>query len=101
MNRKERRAARGKARHDKFFDEYARHLPQDGAHDALQPERMCHVAVRHGDWCAIFKGNDCSPDVTYHVLVGLGPNWDYRPFAVFKLLNLLAIKLSFIAQSSG
>ncbi len=45
----------------KYLEEIARMLAAERA----EPGSVTHVAVRHDDWCAIFRGGgcDCHPSV--------------------------------------
>ena len=74
MNRQERRRQNAKARHNKFYENYIRQLPQVPTDAPLETGRVYHTVFQHDDWCAIYdKPNggvldcNCNPIITRHL----------------------------------
>jgi hypothetical protein len=76
MNRHERRAAAARRsnreRHDTFYQQYIRHLPQVPAGSSPEPGHVYHLCFHHDDWCRFYDNEnlgDCNCDVviTRHV----------------------------------
>jgi hypothetical protein len=69
MNRHERRRAEKKARENKFYNEYVRHLPPVAQDAPYESGRIYHTVMMHDDWCAIYsgKGCNCNPIITRHI----------------------------------
>jgi hypothetical protein len=60
MNRHERRRARRKAHHDRFYRAYIRHLPRVPLDAPFEPGTVHHVVVFHDSWCAFYAGKACN-----------------------------------------
>jgi hypothetical protein len=64
MNRADRRRsrsrARRKARENRFYQTYIRHLPAVPIDAPLEPGRVYHTVFAHDDWCEIYSGRDCN-----------------------------------------
>ena len=58
MNRKQRRAMRARA--DKLYEDYLRHLPEVPLNEPLEPGKVQHVVYFHDDGCSIFAGGECN-----------------------------------------
>lgn len=70
MNRHERRRREAmKAKQNRFYDNYVRHLPQVPLDAALEPGRVYHAVMAHDDDCRIYSSQPCScnPVVTRHL----------------------------------
>jgi hypothetical protein len=67
MNRYDRRAAAAKAKHNKFFDSYIKHLPRIPEDEPLKPGNVYHLVFHHDDWCRFYQTEnpaDYNCDVT-------------------------------------
>jgi hypothetical protein len=69
-NRQERRRRAAMERHNRFVDEYVRHLPEislDALGDALGKPGITHIVYYHDNGCSIYDGKDCNckPDVQF------------------------------------
>jgi hypothetical protein len=76
MNRHERRRQEAlnrrekvKAGHNRFHNDYVRHLPSVPLDAPLEPGRVYHEVHAHDDDCRIYSGKACScnPVITRHV----------------------------------
>ena len=69
MNRHQRRRARKMAGHNKFYNDYIRHLPQVALDAPLERGRLYHTVVHHDEWCAFYDDKDCNcdPNISRHV----------------------------------
>jgi hypothetical protein len=68
MNRRERRRAAARARHNKFVTDYVQHLPEVDI-DAVGKPGVVHRVCFHDDWCSIYDGGgvcNCRPIVKFH-----------------------------------
>ena len=67
MNRQQRRRQAAMARHDRFFNERVKHLPEVGP-EALGKPGVHHMAMFHDEWCGIYDGKacNCSPQIKYY-----------------------------------
>ena len=54
MNRHQRRRAGKMAGHNKFYNDYIRHLPQVALDAPLERGRLYHTVVQHDEWCAFY-----------------------------------------------
>jgi hypothetical protein len=66
MNRRERRRQAAMQRHNSFYNNYVRHLPEVGP-EGLGKPGVSHIVFCHDDWCRIYegKGCNCDPDVKF------------------------------------
>ena len=76
-NRHERRrqaARQRRNRHDRFYNDYIRHLPRVPLDAPLAPGQVYHLVFAHDDDCGIYNKSNgtlddctCSPIVSRHV----------------------------------
>ncbi|MET4847205.1 hypothetical protein ABIF62_007700 [Bradyrhizobium japonicum] len=66
MNRHERRRQAAMQKHNSFFNDYIRHLPEVGP-DVLGKPGVSHIVMCHDSWCRIYAGEacNCDPDVRF------------------------------------
>jgi len=64
MNRHERRRLAAKARQNRFYNDYIRHLPEVSP-QVLGKPGVTHMVFYHDQGCRIYgcEGCDCDPDV--------------------------------------
>src|SRR5262245_3977959 len=60
MNRKERRAAKSKKRHQDFYERHVKHLPIIPIGAPLERGKVYHFVTHHDSWCAFYEGGDCN-----------------------------------------
>jgi hypothetical protein len=65
-----RRANR--AKHDTFYQEHIRHLPQVPLDAPFERGRVYHTCVHHDAWCRFYDTENpgdcnCEPEITRHV----------------------------------
>jgi hypothetical protein len=68
----ERRAAAVRAKHDKFYEQYIRHMPQVSIDVPLERGRVYHTVIQHDDWCRFYETENladcnCNPILSRHV----------------------------------
>jgi hypothetical protein len=71
-NRHARRAAAARARHDNFYQQHIRHLPEVPVDAPLERGRVYHTVFHHDDWCKFYETENmadcnCSPVVSRHI----------------------------------
>ena len=66
MNRKQRRAekAKNRARENRVYETYVRHLPEVPLDQPLERGRVYHMVFHHDDWCGIHAGGECTCNPT-------------------------------------
>jgi hypothetical protein len=55
-------------RHNKFANDYVKHLPEIGPHE-LSQGGLVHMVCYHDDWCNIYNVGgscNCNPMIKYH-----------------------------------
>ncbi len=64
MSRHERRRRAVMQKHNKFVNEYVRHLPEVGP-EVLGKPGVSHMVFYHSDQCKIYDGLacNCNPDI--------------------------------------
>ena len=64
MNRHARRAAAARARkmqrHNHFYSEYIRHLPNVPVDAPYERGQVNHLVFHHDEWCAIYDDKECN-----------------------------------------
>jgi hypothetical protein len=67
VNRHQRRAAaRNRRRHNRFYDDYIRHLPRVPLNAPLERGRVYHAVFFHDPWCRFYdreRIEDCDCNV--------------------------------------
>jgi hypothetical protein len=64
VNRHQRRRQAAMDKHNRFFDQHVRHLPEVGV-EALGKPGVRHLVFHHDRQCKIYdgKGCSCSPEI--------------------------------------
>jgi hypothetical protein len=61
MNRQQRRRQAAMAKHNNFYNDYVRHLPEVGPEVLGQPG-VHHMVCHHDESCPIYDGKTCNCD---------------------------------------
>jgi hypothetical protein len=66
MNRRERRRKAAMAKHNRFFNEHIRHLPEVGP-EVIGKPGISHMVCYHDERCRIYDGQmcDCQPQIKF------------------------------------